>query len=893
MKSAAKHSSPITALLAVATLLCFTAPAAATTFVMVADEDLVDQSPVVVEARVLTKEPAPAPGTPSTDYLIEVERVIKGDVPGSNLVVRVPGGERPDGIGLKIWGAPSFTPGERVLLFIAPHQDGTFGVRHLMLGAFHEARLGGERVLVRNLAEAHEVAMPGEPQGARDHNRGPRAREAFVDWLADRARGIERPRNYAVEAPAGEELQPISAGFTLFESNGNNLRWFAFDSGQVIRWQVHEDGMPGLTINQLIDALGQGLAVWSADPGTTINYGFRSQRTTSASGGLTSADGSNVLLFGNPNNNQSFEGDFSCASGGVLAIGGPWFARGPMSWNGNNYLSIGEADIITNVGIECYVAGARARVIAEQLFAHELGHTLGLGHSCGDGGSPSCSSSFLVDDALMRAIIHDDNRGARINNDDRAGICALYRNSSNVCNNLGGGGGGTPPLPPSDLLAELQSPTVALLTWQDNSNDEGGFRLQQKVDEGGFVTLVNTAANVETHTVTGLQPETVYTWRVRAQSPGGNSAYSNEVTLTTPAQLPAAPAGLTATPLSPTVVQLGWTDTSVNEDAFVIEGSSPQAVYGEIGITGPGATGFLAAGLTPGQPYSFRVRSRNGNGTSAASNEASATPQTDTTGTCVAGGDTLCLLDDRFRVQVHWRNQFNAGASGMGQIQTSPVSGDRTGVMSFFNPANIELIVKALDGTPVNGNYWFFYGALSTVEYWITVTDTDTGDSRTYHNPPGELCGLPDTEAFPEDGGSNAAPMLRRASAPGTVTGLASTDPCVADAETLCLADGRFEVKVDWTDQRTLDTGEGKAVTGSEKTGYFWFFSPTNIELVVKILDARTISGNWWVFYGALSDVAYTITVRDSETGHEKSYVNEPGNFCGEADTEGLEDDPQ
>ncbi len=49
---------------------------------------------------------------------------------------------------------------------------------------------------------------------------------------------------------------------------------------------------------------------------------------------------------------------------------------------------------------------------------------------------------------------------------------------------------------------------------------------------------------------------------------------------------------------------------------------------------------------------------------------------------------------------------------------------------------------------PVNGRYWVFYGALSDVEYWVTVTDTETGKRRVYHNPPGEFCGRASTKAF-------------------------------------------------------------------------------------------------------------------------------------------------
>jgi hypothetical protein len=76
-----------------------------------------------------------------------------------------------------------------------------------------------------------------------------------------------------------------------------------------------------------------------------------------------------------------------------------------------------------------------------------------------------------------------------------------------------------------------------------------------------------------------------------------------------------------------------------------------------------------------------------------------------------------------------------------------PSTGD-SGFFWFFDSSNIELVVKVLDGTAVNGDFWVFYGALSDVEYWITVSDSVTGNTKTYHNPLGNICGLADTSAF-------------------------------------------------------------------------------------------------------------------------------------------------
>ena len=60
----------------------------------------------------------------------------------------------------------------------------------------------------------------------------------------------------------------------------------------------------------------------------------------------------------------------------------------------------------------------------------------------------------------------------------------------------------------------------------------------------------------------------------------------------------------------------------------------------------------------------------------------------------------------------------------------------------------IEVVLKVLDGRPVNGKFWVFYGALSNVEYTLTVTDTQTGVEKTYFNPLGRLASVADTGAF-------------------------------------------------------------------------------------------------------------------------------------------------
>jgi hypothetical protein len=113
---------------------------------------------------------------------------------------------------------------------------------------------------------------------------------------------------------------------------------------------------------------------------------------------------------------------------------------------------------------------------------------------------------------------------------------------------------------------------------------------------------------------------------------------------------------------------------------------------------------------------------------------------------CVPSATTLCLGDARFRVEVAW-SDFQGGA-GMGQAV--PLEGrDDTGLFWFFNPANVELTVKVLDGCGVNRHYWVFVSSGSTVQYEVTVTDTQADQTLTYGNEAGvEPPLVADTTAF-------------------------------------------------------------------------------------------------------------------------------------------------
>jgi hypothetical protein len=276
-------------------------------------------------------------------------------------------------------------------------------------------------------------------------------------------------------------------------------------------------------------------------------------------------------------------------------------------------------------------------------------------------------------------------------------------------------------------------------------------------------------------------------------------------------------------------------------------------------------------------------------------------------GPCVGSGGHLCLQDGRFDVEAVWTTftaPFRGAVAHAVPLAPAGVSAPDSGYFWFFAPANVELVAKVLDGRAINQDFWLFYGALSNVDYALNVRDTVSGTAKSYFNPNGRLASVADTAAFgPLAPARAAAPQKLDAeaaearlstldfdafSAGGPVGALspaaATTAACMADATHLCLLGNRFRVAVAWQSAGG-STGSGMAVPITSDTGYFWFFSGTNVELLLKVLDGTAVNGRFWVFYGALSNVEYTVTVTDTLTGHTKQYRSPQGVQASAADT--------
>lgn len=112
---------------------------------------------------------------------------------------------------------------------------------------------------------------------------------------------------------------------------------------------------------------------------------------------------------------------------------------------------------------------------------------------------------------------------------------------------------------------------------------------------------------------------------------------------------------------------------------------------------------------------------------------------------CEPDLETLCLNQGRFRVTAEWKD-FDGNT---GPAKVVPFGADDSGLLWFFAPDNWEVLIKVLNGCPVNQNYWVFAAATTNVQYTIRVTDTKNGSVKQYTNPLGRVSpAITDTEAF-------------------------------------------------------------------------------------------------------------------------------------------------
>ena len=155
---------------------------------------------------------------------------------------------------------------------------------------------------------------------------------------------------------------------------------------------------------------------------------------------------------------------------------------------------------------------------------------------------------------------------------------------------------------PTNLLAVASGDSLIRISWNDNSENENGYRIERN-SGSGFVQIAEVVANVIEYIDTDLVYETNYTYRVAGYSDNNNSSWitSSVVTIIFP-----APTNLVANALDDSQVQLTWVDNSAHEEGFRIERDDGSG-FTEIGSVSSDVTEYMDTGLSYGQSYEYRV----------------------------------------------------------------------------------------------------------------------------------------------------------------------------------------------------------------------------------------------------------------------------------------------
>jgi titin len=209
---------------------------------------------------------------------------------------------------------------------------------------------------------------------------------------------------------------------------------------------------------------------------------------------------------------------------------------------------------------------------------------------------------------------------------------------------------------PSALTAQPASKSQINLSWIDNSDNENGFRIERKLGNAGvYAQIAAVGANVTSFADTGLAVNTKYFYRLRAFNAGGPSAYSAVASAVTLPNPPSAPSQLSAVTISSSQINLAWVDRSSNETGFRIERKiDGESDYTPIATIGANVKSFSSLGLNASTKYFYRVCAYNLGGSSAFSNEASATTLPSAP---VAPSGLKAVAMNDLQIKLTWQDQ--------------------------------------------------------------------------------------------------------------------------------------------------------------------------------------------------------------------------------------------
>lgn len=122
-----------------------------------------------------------------------------------------------------------------------------------------------------------------------------------------------------------------------------------------------------------------------------------------------------------------------------------------------------------------------------------------------------------------------------------------------------------------------------------------------------------------------------------------------------------------------------------------------------------------------------------------------------------------------------------------------------------------------------------------------------------------------------------------RATTPRSPARAAETSAAATCRAPLCLQDGKFNVWANLGDVHTT----GVLLPGTDVAGVMFAYSPTNPELLIKVLNGCWYNDHWWVYIGTATDQPFTVAVKHVPTDRTKRFDGATA-LLGEADIQAF-----
>lgn len=167
---------------------------------------------------------------------------------------------------------------------------------------------------------------------------------------------------------------------------------------------------------------------------------------------------------------------------------------------------------------------------------------------------------------------------------------------------------------PSDLIATAVSDEEIDLHWNDNTTNEVSFRLERSLNgTSGWIEFQSIAADFRDWTDNGLNCETTYYYRVRAELPGSTfTAYSNISSDKTQLCPMSPPSSFQITATGQSNIDFSWVDESATETEFRLDISTNGIDWNDpnspIATIESNVTSFTLGNLDCTTTYHFRIR---------------------------------------------------------------------------------------------------------------------------------------------------------------------------------------------------------------------------------------------------------------------------------------------